>query len=497
MWAKVLSLLLASAIASPWSVLAWSPSTTSSVIIGGSRRSTSSRSTPLNAATSTEVAVNNNVVLRPSDDPEAFDSFKIGSAKVHRYVRDGDGLDQPSEWMMWYHGRPKKGLDDENDDKDGSSSKLPPLSTGRIGRATSRNGLIWTKERVGSESEDAKDVTLGLNKESWWGFDTAHVGLGQVLLPMSTPAIMTEGGVYLMYFFGGNHEETKVADYLDNLPSEAATATMKGMNMKIGIALSQDGKSFGRVEGDDPTGACVAPYDESDPDQKAIADAMRDEDGSKVKLEEELYCAWPEVTLKIAANDGEEKGGTSFMGNNKQKQQKPSFFMYYSTMRKADKAKCLACAVSLDGFRWMKRGNVITPGEPGEMDDAGCARCNVFQEASYDSATNVWKEQQDGWHMLYEGVSSKDKKHRIMLAESEDGRRWTKKGVVFDVGPTEDSWDCGGVGAPHVIRLDDGSMRMYYTGQGADGSTAIGVAMVPPGGSIYDWKREQAQISVL
>jgi hypothetical protein len=62
-----------------------------------------------------------------------------------------------------------------------TTSTLPPLSTGRIGRATSKNGLIWEKQLTGSFSEDAPDVNLGLNKESWWGFDTAHVGLGNVV----------------------------------------------------------------------------------------------------------------------------------------------------------------------------------------------------------------------------------------------------------------------------------------------------------------------------
>jgi len=122
-----------------------------------------------------------NVVLRPSENPEAFDSHKIGAARVHRYAKDSD--DTEAEYIMWYHGRTMD-FDSEN--------KLPPLSTGRIGRATSRNGLHWERDEVGSASEDVTGVALGLNKESWWGFDTAHVGLGQVMLPMSTPAIMTD-----------------------------------------------------------------------------------------------------------------------------------------------------------------------------------------------------------------------------------------------------------------------------------------------------------------
>ena len=132
-----------------------------------------------------------NVVLRPSDNPDAFDNLKIGAAKVHRYARD---TEDGAEYIMWYHGR------NEGFDKDGL---LPPLSTGRIGRATSRNGLHWVREEIGSASEDVNGVSLGLNTESWWGFDTAHVGLGQVMLPMSTPAVMTEVSESLWSLWGG------------------------------------------------------------------------------------------------------------------------------------------------------------------------------------------------------------------------------------------------------------------------------------------------------
>ena len=41
--------------------------------------------------------------------------------------------------------------------------------------------------------------------------------------------------------------------------------------------------------------------------------------------------------------------------------------------------------------------------------------------------------------------------------------------------------------------MDDGSQRMYYTGQGSDGSTAIGVAKLEMPSS-HEWVREQASI---
>ena len=44
-----------------------------------------------------------------------------------------------------------------------------------------------------------------------------------------------------------------------------------------------------------------------------------------------------------------------------------------------------------------------------------------------------------------------------------------------------------------IYRMDDGSQRMYYTGQGVDGSTAIGVARLDIDST--SWVREQATIT--
>ena len=364
-------------------------------------------------------AINNNIVLRPSEDTNAFDSLKIGGARVHRYRRESDP-ESETEYIMWYHGRSR-----EQD----ADNILPPLSTGRIGRATSKNGLLWKKDTAGSASEDTSDCSLGLNLESWWSFDTAHVGLGSVLLPMSTPAVRTEGGVYLMYYFGGSFEETPLSEYVDSdkIPVDAK---IKGMKMRIGVCVSQDGITWGRVEGDDPSGACMVPYDKEDPNMAFMHDA----DSSGLNLRQELYCGWPEVVVDLTNSDPNAA----------------AFLMYYSTMTKGDKQKSIACAVSKDGFRWFKRGICLEP-EENSLDAGGCARCNVIRNAVYDEKTSTWKDSV-GYTMLYEGVSKDDGKHRIMMAESKDGRKWTKLGVAFDVGESQDSWDCDGVGSPHVLR---------------------------------------------
>lgn len=365
-----------------------------------------------------------------------------------------------SEYVMWYHGRCKELSEDKT---------LPPLSTGRVGRAKSRNGLIWEREDEGSVDADREGVSLGLNTESWWGFDTAHLGLGQVLMPMATPSVRAEGGVYIMYYHGGNFDETRIADYLDeekaaNVPEGA---TIAGMKMKIGAAVSQDGTTWGRIEGEDPSGACVVPFDRDDPNVDASLD-----------FPEELYCGWPEVVVN-PPGEGE---------SNPPPKDRDNFFMYYSTMLKDTKEKAIGFATSENGFKWTKKGICLSPTDE-TLDSMGCARCHVVKKAHLNE-DQQWEEDKTGWIMYYEGVGL-DGRHRVLAAESDDLLTWRKLGLVKDVGE-DGSWDEKGVGSPHVIRLDDGSMRMYYTGESMDGSTAIGVAKSV---DLLNWEREQAGVS--
>jgi len=458
------------------------------------------RSSLKTTASTSALSSVNNVVLRPTtaDNPttnggndetegllDVFDSLKIGSPIVHRY-KSSTAYDYDSEtdssvnYVMWYQGR-SIALDSEEE------NSLPPLSTGRIGRCVSKNGLVFQKDIKGAIGEDIKGVSLGLNNESWWNFDTSHVGLGSVLLPMTTPAVMTEGGIYLMYYFGGNFEETSIKEYMttDAGKDISEDIKIKGMKMRIGVAVSQDGETWGRVEGDDPSGACMVPYDTDDTNTASMADEKEDDGKTPVVLEEELYCGWPEVVVKID-NDNSANSG---------------FFMYYSTMTKITKEKSIAVAVSSDGFRWFKRGLCLQPSTSSEernsLDDGGCARCNVVRNASYNKENETWSDE-PGYIMHYEGVSLTDNKHRILSATSPDGRTWTKSSTestanaaaALDIG-NADTWDCDGVGSPHILRIDDGSQRMYYVGQqGKD--TAIGVAKLELGSTT--WVKEQSSI---
>ena len=245
----------------------------------------------------------NNVVFRPSPDPYAFDSRKIGSARVHRYSEPGSD----AAYVMWYHGRDAT-LDDDDDGGKAVPPPLPPLSTGRIGRATSRNGLAWRRDDEGSADSERDGTCLGLNAESWYGFDTSHVGLGQVMIPMTTPTIRSEGGVYVMYYMGGNFEHTDLVSYLPKRWEEEVgeeedegerpggggliprDAKLRGMKMRIGAAISQDGITWGRVEGDDPSGACMVPFDRGDINNVDVSVAKDEKTGRPYHVDEELYC---------------------------------------------------------------------------------------------------------------------------------------------------------------------------------------------------------------
>ena len=88
--------------------------------------------------------------------------------------------------------------------------------------------------------------------------------------------------------------------------------------------------------------------------------------------------------------------------------------------------------------------------------------------------------------MWYEAVSVSGVS-TIGLAVSSNGKDWKKFSdkPVFTPSSTPGAWDSGGVGAPHLVWLNDKSRwRMYYVGctaggsinTGDEGVTAIGVA---------------------
>ena len=216
---------------------------------------------------------------------------------------------------------------------------------------------------------------------------------------------------------------------------------------------------------------------------------------------------WPEVIVNpVGPNENNKKGSGASTDPKRN-----NFYMYYSTMLKGSRAKTIAAAVSNNGFAWSKMGEIEFVDGPSSssysssFDGGGRARCNVVRRSILNE-DGLWDEDESrvvSWMMFYEGVSIEDGRHRILAAESDDLRVWRKLGLALDVGRTGgvegadgddndngdyDAWDSRGVGSPHVIRLDDGFFRMYYTGEGSDGRTAIGVARSV---DMITWERER------
>lgn len=168
-------------------------------------------------------------LLGPGADGR-WDSERVSSPCV---VRGQDGT-----WRMWYYGRDK------------TFSRAITLPTGRVGLATSKDGLAWTRvdgpETMGSVFGPSNDEAR---------FDAAHVGVSYV---------EQRGGVYWMWYFGGRTKETE----------------RSGFPLRPGVALSGDGLNWYRVEG--PYGGAFL-------------------DVGKAGEEDAFMAGWPQV---IQAPDG-------------------------------------------------------------------------------------------------------------------------------------------------------------------------------------------------
>ena len=134
-------------------------------------------------------------------------------------------------YTLFYHYRP---LEDKDD------PELPPLSTGRIGRATSPDGLEWEVQHDGL-GEGGSSVSKA---EDWFQHDCGHVGCGDVL----------SGDAWFLYTYGGSNAPMALRDLGVDRDGE-----VYGMDMKLGVCVSQDGIKFGRFEGDEADGSLLGP----------------------------------------------------------------------------------------------------------------------------------------------------------------------------------------------------------------------------------------------
>lgn len=334
-----------------------------------------------------------------SAGPEGWwDSERVSCPAV---IREADGT-----WKMWYYGR------------DASFDRMVNLPTGRIGLAVSRDGIRWERVRgpmtMGAVMDPADAVTDR--------FDNAHVGVC---------CVYQEQDLYWMWYFGGDQSTTRSPSL------KGVISTVKGSSMRIGGAISRDGKNWVRLEG---------------PHRGALLDAQDARDPQ--------MAAWPRV---LKDDDG-------------------TYKMYY-------KGNGVSLAVSTDGLRWEKKGPVgLLPGQPGSFDDAMVGNCHVIK---VNGQYLMFYEAMD--HEIYFCIGLAVSDDGIHWRKDDRGEQ--PGGPVFRHSPKGSGrFDAQAVGTPCIVPLPDGGFHMYYVGcpeMGHDELSAmhlIGMA-VSDGPDFRKWHR--------
>jgi predicted GH43/DUF377 family glycosyl hydrolase len=117
-------------------------------------------------------------------------------------------------------------------------------------------------------------------------------------------------------------------------------------------------------------------------------------------------------------------------------------------------------AISPDGTHWRKLGKILSP------------RPDTW-EGSYIAANGAALFERGEFFYWY--VAGPRETPKIGLAQSLDGREWTKRPApALETGP-RGSWDERGVADPYVVRIGD-SLYMYYLGQDRARRQRLGVA---------------------
>ncbi|HEY3239559.1 MAG TPA: hypothetical protein VGL92_08350 [Acidimicrobiia bacterium] len=122
------------------------------------------------------------------------------------------------------------------------------------------------------------------------------------------------------------------------------------------------------------------------------------------------------------------------------------WWLYYSGSDGSDpsdglRRTAILAAVSRSGDSWDPIGPVLQP-EPGEL--------AVTHPCVVEASRRVY--------MFY--ASENEEAGCIALATSADGVEWTRRGIVLSV---DDDTEASAVGAPCIVRLRDGSLRMWYS----------------------------------
>ncbi|KAK9277228.1 hypothetical protein L1049_006767 [Liquidambar formosana] len=352
----------------------------------------------------------------------SWDSAEIGSPIVKRFIGDDE-----ERWYMWYHGR---------SDKNGV--------TDSIGLAVSNNGIHWA--RGAGPVRSCGDTGLVMNcSKNWWAFDTESIRPSELVI-MSSPMY---SAVYWLYYTGYSSEVVElpqISKILLENPELVHPDDNKDVNSGMGkffkslpgLACSQDGRHWARIEGDHHSGALL--------------------DVGSGKEWDSLFIASPQVVVHSSDD----------------------FRMYYHSFDVENGHFALGIARSRDGIRWVKLGKIIGGGSDHSFDELGVMNARVV------------RNQKDGKYLMaYEGVAANGGRS-IGLAESPDGlKNWKRLQENPVLKPSEeDGWDNKGVGSPCLVQMEGklDEWRLFYRGVGQGGRTGIGMA-VSEGKEIRSFRR--------
>lgn len=343
----------------------------------------------------------------------SWDSAEIGSPVVKRFLSD-----EEERWYMWYDGH--------SWERSGSDS---------IGLAVSSNGIHWERGQGAVKSSGDVGLVMSCGKD-WWAFDTESIRPAEVVI-MSSTKVRAASSVYWLYYTGYSNEKVDVLDdslgsYLEN-PERFRFDDKNDGKRRIpkslpGLAISQDGRHWARIEGEHHSGA--------------LFDVGSDRDWDS------LFIAAPQVV---------------FHGNG-------DLRMYYHSFDVENGEFGIGIARSRDGIKWVKLGKVIG-GRRGFFDEFGAVNPCVV------------RNKKDGKYLMaYEGIGG-DGERSIGLAVSCEGLKdWRRveddDEAVLKAGEREE-WDNKGVGSPCLIQMDGDvdEWRLYYRGIGNGGRSGIGMAV--------------------
>ena len=375
--------------------------------------------------------------------PGSADSFTAADPSV---LKDG------SVWKMWYTG-------------DDSNKK-------RIAYATSIDGITWAKGGKVIAPEDAgvsANIAFGAYAPTVWRTATGYSMLltGRKLVSGSTfqtkiqSASSGDGITWSAPSPSLNPSGTSSNfDYSnlnspDLLPDTGSTSPFKlyysgntidangNFHTRIGVATSNDGTSFGKVNGAQTGGAVL--------DVGAAGSAF-----------DARQASGPSVVVPGAAS--------------------PKFVAFYWGTRGSDFVPRLGEATSADGSAWTKvpvagsagpGGSLFPDAVGGAFDKGGRRDPSVL----YDAGT---------YDLYYTGLSSGGT-HSIGFASTPqaaatklpDNTAWSSRSQVLATGT---GWDAGGVGHPSVVK-DGSTYVVYYAGTDSGEMTRIGRASSSaPGG---------------